>query len=110
METLDGILIATTNLTNNLDAAFERRFLYKIKFEKPDIEAKGEIWRSLMPSLTKEDAQILASEFDFSGGEISNIARKCFINELLFNQSTSLEQIKAICDQEKLIKRTKIGF
>ncbi|MBR5469508.1 MAG: ATP-binding protein [Paludibacteraceae bacterium] len=110
METLDGILIATTNLTNNLDAAFERRFLYKIKFEKPDIEAKGEIWRSLMPSLTKEDAQILASEFDFSGGEISNIARKCFINELLFNQSTSLEQIKATCDQEKLIKRTKIGF
>ena len=110
METLDGILIATTNLTNNLDAAFERRFLYKIKFEKPDIEAKGEIWRSLMPSLTKEDAQILASEFDFSGGEISNIARKCFINELLFNQSTSLEQIKATCGQEKLIKRTKIGF
>lgn len=110
METLDGILIATTNLTNNLDAAFERRFLYKIKFEKPDVEARGEIWRSLMPTLTKEEAQILAAEFDFSGGEISNIARKCFINELLFNQSTSLEQIKATCGQEKLIKRTKIGF
>ena len=110
METFDGILIATTNLTNNLDAAFERRFLYKIKFEKPDLEAKGEIWRSLMPGLTKDDARILASEFDFSGGEISNIARKCFINELLFKQTTSLEQIKAICSQEKLTKRTKIGF
>ena len=110
METLDGILIATTNLTNNLDAAFERRFLYKIKFEKPDIEAKGEIWRSLMPSLTKDDALILASEYDFSGGEISNIARKCFINELLFKQTTSLEQIKATCAQEKLTKRVKIGF
>jgi SpoVK/Ycf46/Vps4 family AAA+-type ATPase len=110
METFDGILIATTNLTNNLDAAFERRFLYKIKFEKPDLEAKSAIWRSLMPSLTKDDALILASEYDFSGGEISNIARKCFINELLFKQTTSLEQIKAICSQEKLTKRTKIGF
>ena len=110
METFDGILIATTNLTNNLDAAFERRFLYKIKFEKPDLEAKSEIWRSLMPSLTKDDALILASEYDFSGGEISNIARKCFINELLFKQTTSVEQIKAICSQEKLTKRTKIGF
>ena len=110
METFDGILIATTNLTNNLDAAFERRFLYKIKFEKPDLEAKSAIWRSLMPSLTKDDARILASEFDFSGGEISNIARKCFINELLFKQTTSLEQIKATCSQEKLTKRVKIGF
>lgn len=110
METFDGILIATTNLINNLDAAFERRFLYKIKFEKPDLEAKSAIWRSLMPSLTKDDALILASEYDFSGGEISNIARKCFINELLFNQTTSLDQIKATCAQEKLTKRVKIGF
>ena len=110
METFDGILIATTNLTNNLDAAFERRFLYKIKFEKPDLEAKSEIWRSLMPSLTTDDALILASEYDFSGGEISNIARKCFINELLFKQTTSLEQIKTTCSQEKLTKRVKIGF
>lgn len=110
METFDGILIATTNLTNNLDAAFERRFLYKIKFEKPDLEAKGAIWRSLMPGLTKDDARILAAEFDFSGGEISNIARKCFINELLFKQTTSLEQIKTTCAQEKLTKRVKIGF
>ena len=111
METFDGILIATTNLINNLDAAFERRFLYKIKFEKPDIEAKGEIWRSLMPMLTKDDAKMLASEFDFSGGEISNIARKCFINELLFDSSTSLEQIREVCSQEKLTtKRAKIGF
>ena len=110
METFDGILIATTNLTNNLDAAFERRFLYKIKFEKPDLEAKSAIWCSLMPGLTKDDALILASEFDFSGGEISNIARKCFINELLFKQTTTLEQIKATCSQEKLTKRVKIGF
>ena len=111
MEIFDGILIATTNLTNNLDVAFERRFLYKIKFEKPDIEAKGEIWRSLMPVLSKDEAKMLASEFDFSGGEISNIARKCFINELLFDSSTSLEQIREVCSQEKLTtKRAKIGF
>lgn len=35
METLDGIMIATTNLTQNLDKAFERRFLYKIEFSRP---------------------------------------------------------------------------
>ena len=31
MESIDGIMIATTNLTNNLDKAFERRFLYKVR-------------------------------------------------------------------------------
>ena len=31
MENLNGIMIATTNLTENLDSAFERRFLYKIE-------------------------------------------------------------------------------
>jgi SpoVK/Ycf46/Vps4 family AAA+-type ATPase len=35
MEKLEGILIATTNLTQNMDKAFERRFLFKVEFEKP---------------------------------------------------------------------------
>src|SRR5690606_10424034 len=34
LENFDGILFATTNLIGNLDSAFERRFLYKINFEK----------------------------------------------------------------------------
>ena len=41
MEKLDGILIATTNLTTNLDNAFERRFLYKIRFDRPDEKRQG---------------------------------------------------------------------
>ena len=43
METLDGIMIATTNLQQNMDKAFERRFLHKIKFEKPTEEARTHI-------------------------------------------------------------------
>lgn len=35
LETFGGIMIATTNLTDNLDAAFERRFLFKIGFARP---------------------------------------------------------------------------
>ena len=43
METLEGIMIATTNLTTNLDKAFERRFLYKIRFDKPTLESQAKI-------------------------------------------------------------------
>jgi len=40
IENLSGILIATTNLTQNMDNAFERRFLYKIIFDKPGPEGR----------------------------------------------------------------------
>jgi SpoVK/Ycf46/Vps4 family AAA+-type ATPase len=33
-ENFEGILIATTNLVNNMDNAFERRFLFKVEFKK----------------------------------------------------------------------------
>ena len=75
MESLEGILIATTNLAQNMDKAFERRFLYKIKFTKPTLEARTAIWKSMIPSLSEEIAHALANKYDFSGGQIENIAR-----------------------------------
>lgn len=49
IERFDGILIATTNLLDNIDAAFSRRFNYKIEFAKPDFEARVKIWEQLLP-------------------------------------------------------------
>lgn len=83
METLDGIMIATSNLTTNLDKAFERRFLYKIRFDKPSLTARAEIWQTMLPALNENDAYTLASQFDLSGGEIENIVRKHSVNAIL---------------------------
>ena len=76
MENLNGILIATTNLVDNLDPAFERRFLFKIHFENPSVEAKKAIWRYKLPWLTPDKASQLAESYNLSGGEIDNIVRK----------------------------------
>ncbi|MDR0321438.1 MAG: ATP-binding protein, partial [Treponema sp.] len=54
MENLSGILIATTNLTQNMDKAFERRFLYKINFDKPSKESRRGIWNALLPDLHED--------------------------------------------------------
>ena len=59
-----SIMIATTNLQQNMDKAFERRFLYKIKFDKPTEEARASIWRSMIPDLSELDIHILASKYD----------------------------------------------
>ena len=113
METLDGILIATTNLAQNMDKAFERRFLYKIKFTKPTIEARMSIWREMIPTLSEADTQALAVKYDFSGGQIENIARHYAIDNILHGSSSNvLETLSIHCDNERLEKKEqrKIGF
>lgn len=113
METLDGILIATTNLVDNLDKAFERRFLFKIRFNKPSVEAKRNIWLDKLPVLTDEQATRLAATYNFSGGEIDNIVRKVTLTEVVDGTAPSWENLIRICNEEKIGRggsSGKIGF
>ena len=113
MEMLDGILIATTNLAQNMDKAFERRFLYKIKFEMPTLEARMNMWQEMIPTLREEDSRVLASKYDFSGGQIENIARHYTIGKILHGEPTIVvEEISSYCDNERIEtkERPRIGF
>ena len=114
METLEGIMIATTNLTSNLDKAFERRFIYKIEFERPTLDAKRQIWKSMIPGMSDQDALSLASEFDLSGGQIENIARKRTVELILSGEEPTLEKLREYCVSETISsqygKTGKIGF
>ncbi len=113
MGNLDGILIATTNLAQNMDKAFERRFLYKIKFEKPTVEARMSMWHEMIPYLKEEDTRILAIKHEFSGGQIENIARHYTIGNILHGKSENvIEELSAYCDNERLETKgiRKIGF
>lgn len=112
MENLDGILIATTNLTDNLDSAFARRFLFKIKFGQPTEEAKQSIWKDKLSWLTDDDCRQLAAHHDFSGGEIDNIVCKVVMEEVLHGARPTLAEIEELCKHEKIGDGTKgsIGF
>lgn len=113
MESLEGILIATTNLTGSLDPAFERRFLYKIEFTKPEPEERKHIWKAMIPELSDSDALSLAEAFDFSGGQIENIARKRMITDILNGRDQlDMNEIVESCRNETLSKKKfkRIGF
>ena len=113
METLKGILIATTNLAQNLDKAFERRFLYKVKFSKPTTEAREHIWHTMLPELSADDISVLAEKYNFSGGQIENIARRHAIGKILHGDAENiLNELLSICDDEKIETKEKktIGF
>ena len=113
MENLRGILIATTNLTENLDKAFERRFLYKVHFENPSVEAKTKIWSSLIPELAEGEPERLAGKYAFSGGQIENISRKRIVQSVLTGHDPTIEEIEQMCREEQIGnsgEKRRIGF
>ncbi len=113
MENIEGILIATTNLLTNLDAAFERRFIFKVEFKLPEKDSRAKIWKSMIPSLSEEDAATLADKFTFSGGNIENIARKSTVEYVLSGNEPTLSMLETYCQEEILSHkktRNKIGF
>ena len=112
LEKFKGILFATTNLAGNFDKAFERRFLFKIEFSKPEIHIRSQIWKSKLNILSEDDCKVLADKFDFSGGQIDNIVRKCTIAEVLNDSIPQLEQIITYCNEELLFKseQKRIGY
>jgi AAA+ superfamily predicted ATPase len=113
METLDGIMIATTNLTGNLDTAFERRFLYKIEFPKPSPNESQHIWHNMLPEIREQEAYDLAKQYSFSGGQIENIARKQVVNAVLSGEDrVSMESVQEACKTELFNNSNtrRIGF
>ena len=113
IENLDDILIATTNLTGTLDQAFERRFLFKVEFRKPSVAVKAKIWKSMFKgALSDPDILNLISEYDFSGGEIENIARKRSIDYILEGEDIRIDKLRQYCNEERLAgsQRKSIGF
>ncbi|MFZ4740876.1 MAG: ATP-binding protein [Bacteroidales bacterium] len=112
METLDGILIATTNLAQNFDNAFERRFLYKICFEKPELDVALQIMKIRFPEMEEKKLKLLVEKYSFTGGQIENIARKYKMAFILDGIVPDIYQLEQYCKDELLTNtnRKTLGF
>ena len=77
IEEYEGIIILATNLLQNFDNAFLRRFKFIIEFPFTDVTRRKEIWQKVFPdNVPKEelDIEYLAEKFNFSGSQIKNVA------------------------------------
>jgi len=102
IENFRGMLIATTNLLENIDKAFSRRFNYKIEFKKPDKGQRVELWKNMLPKEApyEEGFDIVAlAEYSLTGGQINliikNTAYKVAVRENpLFTLKDFTDEIK----------------
>lgn len=78
IESHDGPCILTSNLRQQLDPAFARRFQSVIEFPVPDAIHRAELWRRYFPVRApvadEVDADLLGEAVTLTGGQIRNAA------------------------------------
>lgn len=101
IEDYSGMAILASNLHENLDEAFTRRFDSIIYFDMPDEEHRLKLWQNYFQQNNEhyqldEDVKLegLARNYELAGGNIINILRYCCI--------------KAISRGENIIKQLDI--
>ncbi len=110
LENFEGIFIATTNLIENMDDAFNRRFLYKIEYKKPSETLRKKLWLSRLPQSGKFIDKIV--RYELTGGQIENVARKALLDSILNQREISLEDVKRLIEEEIGFKKDskKVGL
>lgn len=110
LDSFEGILIATTNLSVNFDAAFDRRFLFKIKFEQPTKDVRARIWGNRCQHIDQHLANELSSRYELSPAQIDNVFKKISLHELLRNKIDKAFIHQLCIDELGEKSKVKIGY
>ncbi len=104
LETFPGILVATTNLPDALDEAFDRRFDEKIVFPLPDAAVRRRLWEVHLPAdvprLGDLDLRRIAARYAFSGGQIAVAAANALRRAALRGDGLREEDLEEACANE----------
>jgi len=118
IEKYDGVVIMASNLEENIDPAFERRFSFILRLPHPKAELRTKIWEVLLPEKVRSNGNIefehLGKQFNLTGGQIKNaILKAAFLaannSETGISYPRLLEAAEAEADN-KLTKQTAVGF
>ena len=118
LENFEGILIATTNLLENLDPAFSRRFHYRIEFKRPGARERLILWQIHLKKIPLEedvDLDYLAKHYELSGAQIALCVRAAAIRAARRLGKVCQDDLVTACENElsssfEGIACRKIGF
>jgi hypothetical protein len=78
LEASDGLIILTSNLKENIDPAFTRRFHFVVHFPRPGVPERRRLWELAFPPEAPLDDSVdldVLSRLDMTGAGISAAAR-----------------------------------
>jgi len=94
LEVFEGCAILTTNLQENIDEAFLRRFGAVIEFPLPSVEERRRLWERAIPPRAPRsddlDLQLLARQFHIAGGSIINASINACIRAASENEPVGM--------------------
>ena len=120
-ERLRGVMIATTNLQDNMDTAFSRRFHLKLELPPPSETERIKLWQlHLPPTIPRSkdlDIKKLSRDYNLTGGQIKIIIQNAATEAASrrgINQILKLSDLIKYCELERLNganqRATSIGF
>lgn len=109
VEQFNGLVILTSNFKNNIDDAFLRRFNLIVKFTKPSVQERINIWNLVLPKKIKADKILieqLATHYELTGAQIVSVIMHASLLELeaqskVFSKKNLLSGIKAEYEKEE---------
>ncbi|WP_324679462.1 ATP-binding protein [Hymenobacter sp. GOD-10R] len=97
IEEFPGVIILATNLKDNIDSAFIRRFQSIIYFPTPNINKRTKLWKQAFNGsyeLHKDiNFELLAEKYDISGGVIINVLRYCILSAMQHKRAIRQDDI-----------------
>lgn len=102
MEDYDGLVILATNLKQNIDKAFIRRFQFIIEFPIPEKQERHMLWENMFPDevpLSNDiDIEYLSESFNLTGGNIKNAVLTAAFSAASDGSQISMRSLlKGIC-------------
>lgn len=103
IEDFPGVVILASNLKENMDEAFSRRFQSMIHFTMPTAEERVQLWQKAFSGKCKLnpdiDIETIAENYELAGGAIINVLRYCALiaiqrNETVVTYQDLLEGIR----------------
>ena len=118
IESFEGCIIITTNLQENIDEAFLRRFGAVVEFPMPTPSERLQLWqRSIPPGAPRDpnlDLEYVSKQFNVAGGSIINAAINACIHAASQDRAVGMDHILVAIARElyksgKQINRVHFG-
>ena len=112
IESFSGIVILATNLKNNIDEAFSRRFEAIIHFPMPNANERLRLWKmgfSPKAKMSPEvDLDMIAQRFELSGGAIMNAIRYASLEAIRTKSKVISMRAIQLGIRRELVKEGKV--